>query len=117
MLRENITAANVRTVSRISLLRVLAHIARAMYERVYRVPTRDSVRTFLFDISSFESTADTHERIIRLLDYISKHERTTAERLNRMKNDAHTWAVWKRANRGGGSLKRTCADRDSAVAA
>ena len=72
--REDITPANVRSVSSLSLLRLQPRSLRALYERVYRVSSGTAQKPFKFEIEFAEGVGDDSARISRLLDYVAHHK-------------------------------------------
>ena len=113
MSKEEVTAANVRTASTLTLLRIRARNVRSVYERLWRCHV-DSVKVpFLYD--SKEGNGDDISRIDELHRYVAQHVRVVADLRSKVERSPRSKAAWKKCNKGGGSRRRMFLARDAAV--
>ena len=115
MAREDITMANVRAVSSLSLLRVQARTIRAAFERVYRVTANTGRVPFRFELSTAEGTGDDASRIRRLSHYVAVHKKEIGSRMDWIMTDSKRLSRLRKENKGGGKLRRKCIERDAAI--
>ena len=114
--KEQLTLANVRSASSLSLLRVRARNVRATYVRLWRCLVDNAVTPFKLDITEVEGEGQAHVRESNLLDWIKAHEIEATSVRNRVRvNDAASRRL-KKANRGGGQNQRRLRERDDAIA-
>ena len=113
MSKEEVTAANVRDASTLTLLRIRARNIRSVYERLWRCHVDGVKVPFLYD--SKEGDNDDDSRIKELRDYIIRHVRVVEDLRAKVERSPRSKAAWKKCNKGGGSRKRMFLEREAAV--
>ena len=113
MSKEEVTAANVRNASTLTLLRIRARNIRSVYERLWRCHVDGNRVPFLYD--SKEGNGDDNARLQELRHYIAQHVRVVEDLRAKVERSPRSKAAWKKCNKGGGSRKRMFLERDAAV--
>ena len=112
---EEVSASNVREAASISLLRVKARTVSAHRRRVWRCLEGAAPTPFSFVASEVEGVGALHQREKRLADFIETNEKSAESILQRIRVDAKAQARLKKANKGGGKLKKDMQKRDAAI--
>ena len=110
---EDVTAANVRNASALTLLRIRARNTRSVYERLWRCHVDCNRVPFLYD--SEEEDGDDNARIRELRDYIAQHVRVVEDLRANVERSSRSKDAWKKCNKSGGSRRRMFLERDAAV--
>ena len=113
MSKEEVTAANVRNASNLILLRIRARNIRSVYERLWRCHVDCDKFPFLYD--SKEGGGEDDARVKELRDYVAQHVRVVEDLRTKVERSPRSKAAWKKCNKGGGSRRRMCLERDAAV--
>ena len=113
MSKEEVTAANVRTASTLTLLRIRARNIRSVYERLWRCHVDGVKVPFLYD--SKEGDGDENTRINELRHYVAQHVRVVEDLRAKVERSPRSKTAWKKCNKGGGSRRRMLLERDAAV--
>ena len=111
--KEEVTVANVRNASTLTLLRIRARNIRSVYERLCRYHVEFTRVPFLYD--SKEGDGDDNERIQKLRYYISQHVRVVEDFRAKVERSPRLKAAWKKCNKKGGSRRRMFLEREAAV--
>ena len=111
--KEEVTAANVRNASTLTLLRICARNIRSIYERLWRCHVDCNRIPFLYDFK--EGDGDKNERIQGLRDYIAQHVRVIEDLRAKVERSPQLKAACKKCNKGGGSRRRMFLEREAAV--
>ena len=112
MSKEEVTAANVRNASTLTLLRSRDRNIRSVYERQWRCHFDYNRVPFLYD--SKEGNAAHNARIRELRDYIAQHVRMVEDLRAKVERSPRSKAAWKKCNKGGGSRRRMILEGDAA---
>ena len=115
--KEELTAANVRSATSLSLLRVRARNVRAMYVRLWRCFADNAVTPFKLDVAEVEGEGPAHVREANLLDWVKAHECESTSVWNKIRFNEAASRRFKKASRGGGRNQKNLRERDEAVEA
>jgi len=115
LVKEEVTAANVRSATSLTLMRLRARTLRATYEKLWRCFANNERVPFVY--SSHEGEGSDGERMENLRKYISAHVRRVEDLRTLVERNSSTKSRWKKANKGGGKRARMFAEREAAVIA
>ena len=99
--KEEVTAANIRNASTLTLLRIRARNICSVYERLWSCHVDGGKVPFLCD--SKEGDGDDDSRFNELGDYIPQHVRVVEDLRTKVKRSTQAKAACKKCNKGGGS--------------
>ena len=115
MPREVMEVGNLVRATSLSLLRAWAHNARATYERMWRHYVGSGPKAFTFDVNVVEGEGSALERERRLYQFAESTMHDEAEVWRKVQGSRTSMALWRKANRGGGSTRRMWKRRNEAI--
>ena len=115
MPREAMEVGNIVRATSVSLLRAWAHNARATYERMWRHHVGAGPKAFTFDVKAIEGEGGALEHEKRLYQFADSTMRDEAEVWRKVQGSRASMALWRKANRGGGSTRRMWKRRNEAI--
>ena len=115
MPREEMEVGNLVRASSLSLLRAWAHNARATYERMWRHHVGAGPKAFTFDVKAIEGEGSALERERKLYQFAESTMHDEAEVWRKVQGSRTSMALWRKANRGGGSTRRMWKKRNDAI--
>ena len=111
--KEEVTAANVRNASTLTLLPIRARNIISIYERLRRCHVDGGKFPFLYD--SKEGDGDDDSRVKELCDLVVQHDRVVEDLRTKVECSPRSKAALKKCNKGGNSRKRMFLEPDAAV--
>ena len=115
MSKEEVTAANVRNASTLTLLRIRARNIRSVYERLWRCHVDGDKVPFLYASKEGDGDDDDDARVKELLDYLAQDVRVIEDLRAKVERSPRSKAAWKKCNKGGGFRRRMFLERDAVV--
>ena len=113
MSKEEVTVANVRDASTLTLPRIRARNIRSVYERLWRCHLDGVKVPFLYDSKEGDGEDDSRTKEVR--DYVAQHVRMLENLRAKVERSPRSKAAWKKCNKDGCSRKRMLLERDAAV--